>query len=352
MIGAAAGLLLQGIGSSVHADGSVAGRPVVQIHPRPGQPLTGAHPYYTAAYLQGHPNPYQHPSSSGNVIPLTSNNLNYYGGPVDHYGTDAMNILWQPYGGSTWNTYNGYMNQLYSDITNSGSGTGYYGNLTQYYDVIGGTKTYIPNYSAFIASWQDTQGYPSSGYVDDATARAEVERAIQVNGWALDSLSQYNVYLGTNSSGGSENACLNGSCFLSGQLCGWHGVVSYQGVYLSYAVIPYGTGPGNGCAPHKTGSSTLYCPNGQNGGCNVDSALDTSGHETFEVTTDPEPNVATAWADSSGAEIADKCVGQYDNLVYDNGQANHYFNNRRYYALQDDWDNHVTGCTPYGPNYP
>jgi hypothetical protein len=324
----------------------------VQINPQPGQPLEGSQPYYTGAYLQTHPAPYTQPSSAGSVPASGTNNLNYYGGPVDQYGTDALNVFWEP-NGSNWGGYNGYMDTFYNDISNNGTGTGYYGNLTQYYDVINGTKHNISNYSQFVTSWQDTtQAYPSAGYVDNTSAAVEVERAIQLNVWPLDSMSQYNLYLGTTSSGGSENACYKGLCFLSGQICGWHETTTYQNVRISFAVIPYGTGPNNGCAPHKTGSLTNYCPNGQNGGCNVDSALDTSGHETFEVVTDPEPNASTAWEDSGGAEMADKCQGKYDNLIYDGGQANHYFNNVDFYALQDDWDNQISGCSPYGPKYP
>lgn len=44
--------------------------------------------------------------------------------------------------------------------------------------------------------------------------------------------------------------------------------------------------------------------------------------------------------------------GRFDNQVYEGGLANHQFRIGTYYYLQDEWNNSITGCSPYGPQYP
>jgi hypothetical protein len=67
------------------------------------------------------------------------------GGQVQYDDTHAYNIFWQPYG-SGWSTFRSQVNTFFNDISNNGAGTGYYGDLTQYYqtDASGGEQTVHP----------------------------------------------------------------------------------------------------------------------------------------------------------------------------------------------------------------
>lgn len=276
------------------------------------------------------------------------------GGQVQYDGTHAYNIFWQPYG-SGWATFRQFMNNFYNGISNSGLGTGYYGDLTQYYqtDVSGGSKHYIANYSVFKGSWVDTQAYPThSGqrYLDNSDAKSEVARAISKAGWPAAFGNQYNIIVGVNGTGAKENICNLGVCYDANGLCAWHSYTTVDNTTVPFTVIGYG--PSTHCWPN-------HCPNDTTGQCNVDGTMNVMSHETFETETDPV--VQHSWylhtSPGFGDEVADVCEHNWDAETYDGGRANHYWNGT-YYDLVDEYDlaeyntPGVYGCVPYGPRYP
>jgi hypothetical protein len=211
--------------------------------------------------------------------------------------TYAYNTFWQPQSISSWATYNSDMSRYFSDA----GATGYYENLTQYYD----SYINIQNHSESDGNWQDTQHYPTST-VYNGDIQNEVKRTLTQNGWPIHSTEQYNIFLGTNSSGGAEVLCTGqnsgspGRCTNNSSVCAYHDLVSVwnptisQYVDVAYTAIPYGQGYNNDCKPPVS-----TCPNGS--GCNVDTALQWLSHETFEVTSDPFSDATNAaWQDKNG----------------------------------------------------
>jgi len=307
---------------------------VAYFGPGVGDRVIGTITYVTAPKPTYSPAP---PSTTPDCIdPCGSNQLLYQelGGTVQYNGTYAYNIFWEPSNsGVSYSTYNTDMNNLMSDENQ----TGYYGNLTQYYqEDTNGTVHYITNHSSLQGSFVDTSVFPNqstSNSLTPAQIDTELSNVVQAKGWPTGYKYQYNVFLGVNpSSGQGEN--------LSDGACGWH-TVSTKLTNVAYTATRYGSL--SGCAPPD-------CPNG----CTIDSALATLAHETMETVTDPVP--ITGWADSSNQEIVDKCEGSqsldYMNIVYDGNKANHFPGGPDYYLLESMWDNQEQGCAPYGPTYP
>jgi hypothetical protein len=251
-------------------------------------------------------------------------------------GAHAYDIFWEPYNPTSYSWYNWRLDTLFPDI----SQTGYFGDLTQYCDL----DFCIPNASRLIASWQDTQVYPST-QLTSGQIETEVLHAISQNGWNVDSNSQINVFLGSNESlcGANTSSC--------GQ-CGWHAFdqPAQLGFLIAFTAIAY-----NNTCHSNVPIPGVSCPNSPS--CDVDSALNNLSHETFEVASDP---FGYGWYDSSSQEIGDKCAPFFKPLSY-SGTANHRWgpsNGYRYYILQEEWDNAATslgtggGCTQYGPTWP
>lgn len=285
------------------------------------------------------------PASTCCVTPASTNPLQYRGGYVDEGGTYAYNVFWQPTSFSNQSTYNQRANYFFSDI----NGTSYYNDLTQYYDTVGGGTHAIANHSQLTAAWTDTSSYPGTS-LSESQVTAEVDKAIQQNGWYPGSFAQINVILGPGTTIGAN-------------FCGYHDAYNStaRGYIVQFTAINYNV---QNCYPTYNGS--YVCPNG----CTVDSALTALSHETFEITTDPFTGCGghtAGWYDPvqttpnsnppCTGEIGDKCNLLVDNLLYDGGLANHQWNGRNY-VLQDEWNNYATNlgtggaCTSYGPQYP
>jgi hypothetical protein len=77
----------------------------------------------------------------------------------------------------------------------------------------------------------------------------------------------------------------------------------------------------------------------------VDMETNILSHEHIEMVTDPALN---AWFDSSGEEIGDLCSYNYGTRDEDAGKANQDWDGH-FYLLQQEWDNHVSGCAQDGP---
>jgi hypothetical protein len=63
------------------------------------------------------------------------------------------------------------------------------------------------------------------------------------------------------------------------------------------------------------------------------SLANVSAHEYMEAITDPS---ISAWYDSSGSEIGDKCAWQFKSAVTLPGGST--------WQLQEEWSNNTSGC--------
>jgi hypothetical protein len=86
------------------------------------------------------------------------------------------------------------------------------------------------------------------------------------------------------------------------------------------------------------------CESGQspNGNTAADSELNVTSHENIEAVTDP---LGTAWYDSSGQEIGDKCNFTFGSPLggAPGGQYNEQISTGNYY-LQEEWSNATSAC--------
>jgi len=111
--------------------------------------------------------------------------------------------------------------------------------------------------------------------------------------------------------------------------CAWHGATSVNGKLIAVAYVP-NTSNVAGCNP-----GNLFGLAGSEG---LRSLANVSAHEFMESITD---TVFTAWRDSSGSEIADKCAWQFVSPVtLANGSR---------WQLQEEWSNAIIGCVQATP---
>ncbi len=264
--------------------------------------------------------------------------LRYHGGPVMQAQEVSYAIFWEPSGWTVSSTYNSLIERWFGDV----GGSVLYNNNTQYYQVVSGTRQHIVNKSSLGAAWIDTAAYPASGCTDtitpkecltDAQIQAEVTHAISVNGWTAGLNHEFFVFTAKNV----------GSCFDSSSTtcafsyyCAYHGNYTSGGSPVIYANMPY------------TGTDLTACgvSTTPNNDIDADSTINVTSHEQMESVTDPEPN--SAWADSSGAEIGDKCAWMFGSLTLDGNKANVQFNGH-FYIVQQEFDNKVDGCVLKGP---
>jgi hypothetical protein len=296
----------------------------------PRQPGAPAHIHYLPS----------HPSAQPTH---TASNLIYHGGPV-MLTSKTYAIFWEPKKLQNGKTafvakgYNAGIIRYFKDV----GGNGLYNINTQYYQGSGASRKNIKNNSTFAESWVDTHPYPASGCTDpatpgncitDAQIQAEVTHAKQVNGWSGTPTNAFFVFTAS-----GEGSCFgaSGSCAFT-SYCGYHG--NFSGTI--YANMPYG-------ATHTPKPQwRIFCtrtalfPNQRD----VDMETNILSHEHIEMVTDPALN---AWFDSGGQEIGDLCSYNYGTRDEDNGTANQKWNGH-FYLLQQEWNNHVSGCSQDGP---
>jgi hypothetical protein len=177
-----------------------------------------------------------------------------------------------------------------------GSGGSVMPSVTQYYQTIGSTTTYIGNV-AFGAAYVDTSPYPASGCTDSATPgncitdaqiQAEISRVMALNHWTGG--LNHIFFLFTSSGEGSCFDSSSTSCAYT-QYCAYHGFIPGAAPVI-YANMPYG---------NPTVCQTPGTPS-PNGNVAADTAATAASHELTEAITDPLLN---AWFTSTGEEIGD-----------------------------------------------
>lgn len=272
---------------------------------------------------------------AANTIPAgatPANLVQYEGGPVMQSPVVSYAVFWEPPtlqdGTATYVSpnYNSLIEQYLTDV----NGSGLYNNNTQYYD----TSGHITDNSTFGGAWVDTSPYPASGCTDTATPndclndqqiKAEVAKAISVNGW---SAGLNHVFFFFSSEG--EGSC-HGDCAFT-NFCAYHWYFNDKdnGQTVLYGNLPY---PG-------TDLSACGVQTSPNNDFSVDSTIDWLSHEEMETITDP---LGTAWLDAYGGEIGDKCGYKFGAVALDGGLANEEWNSH-YYIVQMEWSNATGGC--------
>jgi hypothetical protein len=256
----------------------------------------------------------------------SSNNLQYYGGPVEAAGTTNYAIFWEPSLTAATNgvspSYNSLISRFFQDI----GGSSLYGVASQYYQTVNGVTTPIANSSAFGGAFVDTSSYPTPA-LTDGQIQAEVTKVMAAQGWTGGIGHQFFVFTGKN-----EVSCAGAICS-NVYYCAYHSSFTSGGQEVLYANQPYTNTLPAGCA----------APTSPNGDSDADSTINVVSHELIETVTDPSVGDARyAWQDTSGAEIGDKCNFTFGPT--DAGGADLRVNGHGY-IVQSEWSNRVSGCS-------
>ena len=240
-------------------------------------------------------------------------NLTYHGGPVVGGTMVAYAIFWQPTGKSVPPGYNNLILRYFADI----GGSKLSHNDTQYKSSNG----QFPSNATLGGSWVDRQGYGGK-FLIDTQIQAEVTHAQKVNGWTSTLKHAFFVFTVK-----GEIICFDAShrqCS-NNVFCAYHS---------NFGNTLYASMPDVGVC--GTPTSPNHDPEG-------DSTVDSTSHEQNEIATDPQ---GTAWFDSSGAEIGDKCSTSYGPL---NPDGSNIVINGNPYIVQEEWDNAKHHCEIAGP---
>lgn len=248
------------------------------------------------------------------AIRAAGGNLTYHGGPIMPHSTQAYAIFWEPTGSYVSPTYNSLILRYFGDV----GGSKLYHNNTQYKGTNG-----APSGSTLGGSWVDTAAYPSKN-LTDKQVQNEVTHAMSTNGWTASLDHIFFVFTAKN-----ENICYGSQCSFS-VFCAYH---SYFGAKSIYAAMPY------------TGTNLSACgaPSSPNKDIDADSTINVTSHEQMEAATDP---LISAWYDSTGAEIGDKCAWKFGPIGTSGGDVTW---NGHHYIVQKEWDNAKKGCVLAGP---
>ena len=238
-------------------------------------------------------------------------------------------------------SYQNLMGRLASDYPANGIDN----NNTEYFQIIGTTKTYIHNVGSNAGSYVDTSLLPASGCSDSATPgncitdaqiHSEIHKVMSLKGWTGGLNHIFMLY--TSSGEGSCYDSSSTSCAYV-QYCAYHSYISGSAPII-YGNIPYGNT--SVCQIPGTPSPNSFPA--------ADAAMTASSHEVTESITDPLLN---AWFTSDGSEIGDLCAYNYGTNTWDSGKANQAWSGH-FYELQTEFDNHAyglgfAGCVQVGP---
>jgi len=278
---------------------------------------------------------------------LSGGNLVNHGGPVMP-NTDVYAVYWDPSGAAFSSGYKQLVDNYFQNVAaDSGTTSNVFSAVNQY-----GTS-YNAAYKGEI---DDTQPYPANPGGDcaaqtqcfsDAQLQAEVKRLIAnpPAGMMLPT-GDSTIYFVMTPKG--VNSCFNdgsGSCSWN-SYCAYHSSSGWNNASGSpsdvlYANMPYAD---------VSGCTTPSNPNGSD----ADPLIDVLSHEHIEAITDPN---GTAWWDSSGNEIGDKCAwtwgpslgstafGSYDQQIGTIGGAG---TGKAFgtYQMQEEWSNQTSSCVP------
>lgn len=287
----------------------------------PAQPESGP-PDSPSGARRGHPGPVvlHRTKLQARAAWLASgaDNLTYHKGPTERPRSTSYAIFWQPTGSYMSPTYQSLLERYFGDI----GGSPLYNVATQYYDSGGN----IVNSSAYATAWVDTSPYPSNT-LTDADIENEVLNAVNTNRWPWSSPDvEYFVFTAR-----GENSCAGSSCSFT-QYCAYHSnFAATDGVTTAnvlYANMPYA----------GTNRSACGAPSSPNNDIDADSTINLLSHEQMETVTDP---LGTAWYDSAGSEIGDKCAWTFGTTGSNGADVTW---NGHPYIVQQEWSNATSSC--------
>ncbi len=219
--------------------------------------------------------------------------------------------------------------------------------VSQYYQVVKGTTTFITGKLVFGGAYVDTSNYPTTGCpesmlsptncVEDSDLQAELKKVIATQKWPVNNSTMFLLYTAK-----GEDLCDGtGSCTSGGPspFCAYHNFIvpAKATSAIIYSALPYtGTrGCGIGIYPQQYPDA--------------EAVANASTHEIYESMTDPLVGASPAWNSADGSEIGDLCNGRAisKNFTWANGKANHQWNGH-FYALQPEYDNHLHACADTG----
>jgi hypothetical protein len=245
------------------------------------------------------------------------------GGPVmstnGAHGITITPIWWQSSGGhfSFPAEYEKLLDQYISDIAAaSGSTDNIFSLLTEYYDVVGGVKTYISYKFTAGEPIVDTATYPTSGCkpapgffacLTDGQLRNELKALTADHKLPTTMAYFYPVFLPP----GVETEDIDGSNSAS-SYCGYHRAFGSGSDQTVYGDMPF--------PPSNGGCDTGQAPNGN---LRADGEVSTFSHELAEAITDPLDSANSyAWFDGKGNEIADMCDENYGGALGSTSSSN------------------------------
>ncbi len=262
-------------------------------------------------------------SNANGVGFTTGNNINYNGGPV-LLGTSHIYIIW-------YGSWDGSSIGILSNLASNIGGSQYFNINTGYFD---GTGTSISNSVSFSGSTNDN--YSRGKNLGENDIWTIVATALGHGSLPIDSNGVYFVL-----TWGDVQMPGFGSSF-----CGWHSQATYNNTNIQYAFVG-NPAPAQlaGCAEQTTTS-----PNANPG---ADAMASVFSHELEESVTDPG---GSAWYDSNGQEVADKCAWTFGATypAAGNSKANMSLGGMNY-LIQQDWVNSGGGycalSASYGPDF-
>ena len=221
--------------------------------------------------------------STGQMTPA----ITYHNGPV--MSTPNVYLIW--YG--NWNQTNG------SD-TSTGKSL-----VTTFLTAVSGSpylninKTYnnVPSGNILIGG-SITDAYSQTARLTDAKVQAVVTRAMASTTAGHLPVDPNGIYFVLTSTDVSESS---GFCT---KYCGWHTSGTISGSNIKYSFVGNANRCVSGCA------AQTISPNNNAG---VEGMISVIAHELEETITDPNPR--TGWADSNGAENADKCAWTFGSAL-------------------------------------
>ena len=285
--------------------------------------------------------------AANNFAPFAATPLIFHGGPVMDTNT-VYAIFWDP--GAKYplaRNYAGLIVRFFKDVsaaTNAGATTNVYHLDTQYGAGITGssqvTLNSLPNQSTFGGYFVDRTAVSNgctdvdtSSCVSDSQMSAEISKDISSTGWSngQPTIAQNHEFFMFTPKG-------LGSCIISVIECSFSTFCAYHSSVgnMVYANMPFADTVPSACDAGYHPNSAINA--------NADATINVTSHEHNESITDP---FGSAWYDSSGNEIGDKCAWMFGTVG--SNQANQTINGHPY-ILQQEFSNYNSNtCLLQGP---
>jgi hypothetical protein len=229
----------------------------------------------------------------------SAGNLIDHGGPI--LPSAHLYAIW-------WGPSNGFPSDAQTGLTDLLSNFG----SSQYLQVVAQYMRGASLTTSFVTSYVDTSAAPSKA--STSSIQSEIAKVLSQNGATPDPNGIYLVFTSTFPRGGNY--------------CAWHSGATVNGVAIAQAYMPNTAGIA-GCDP-----GNLYNANQYTQGTR--SIANVTAHEVMESITDKTPGgTTTAWIDSQGAEVSDKCAWKFANKVLVGST---------FWQLQENWSNAVSAC--------